>query len=75
MKTSCCGALYELDPQVGKILLHGGQVDITQSDLTLVQEGNGQYDNGFGNVLKKCPDCGYETKEDFEFCPKCGKRF
>ena len=75
VKTSCCGALYELDPQVGKILLHGGQVDITQSDLTLVQEGNGHYDNGFGNVLKKCPDCGYETKEDFEFCPKCGKRF
>ena len=46
-----------------------------QKDLTLVQEGNGRYDNGFGNRVKKCPNCGYETQEDFEFCPKCGTRF
>ena len=31
--------------------------------------------NGFGNRVKKCPNCGYETQEDFEFCPKCGTRF
>lgn len=74
VKMSCCGGLYELDPQVGKILLKGGQVDITQGDLTLVQEGNCSFDNGYGNLTKRCAGCGYETKEDFEFCPKCGKR-
>ena len=25
--------------------------------------------------LKRCSNCGYETKENFEYCPKCGKRF
>lgn len=24
---------------------------------------------------KRCSSCGYETQEDFEFCPKCGQRF
>ena len=75
VKMSCCGTVYELDPEVGKILARGGQVDIEQKDLTLVQERNGRYDNGFGNRVKKCPNCGYETQEDFEFCPKCGTRF
>jgi hypothetical protein len=75
VKMSCCGTVYELDPEVGKILARGGQVDIEQKDLTLVQEGNGRYDNGFGNRVKKCPNCGYETQEDFELCPKCGTRF
>lgn len=50
-------------------------MDITRKDLTLVQEGNGRYDNGFGSQVRKCQNCGYETQEDFEFCPKCGTRF
>ncbi|MCH5255626.1 MAG: zinc-ribbon domain-containing protein, partial [Lachnospiraceae bacterium] len=24
---------------------------------------------------KRCNNCGFETQEDFEFCPKCGMRF
>lgn len=24
---------------------------------------------------KKCNNRGYETNEDFEFCPKCGLKF
>lgn len=75
VKMSCCGTVYELDPEVGKILARGGQVDITEKDLTLVQEGNGRYDNGYGNAVRRCPNCGYETQEDFAFCPKCGARF
>ncbi|WP_353885973.1 zinc-ribbon domain-containing protein, partial [uncultured Clostridium sp.] len=22
---------------------------------------------------KVCPSCGFETDEDFSYCPKCGK--
>ncbi len=22
-----------------------------------------------------CDNCGFETSEDFDFCPKCGTRF
>lgn len=71
---SCCDAVYELDPEVGKALLQGRQADIKSSDLTLVQEGRrrGYYDSGTYKTWKKCGNCGYETEEDFEYCPKCG---
>ena len=76
VKMSCCEAVYELNPEKGKALARGQQVDITQSDLTLVQEGNRRstYENGAYKVWKKCVRCGYETEEDFEYCPKCGGR-
>ncbi|WP_408633815.1 zinc-ribbon domain-containing protein [Pseudobutyrivibrio xylanivorans] len=25
--------------------------------------------------FKRCSNCGYETAEDFDYCPKCGLRF
>ena len=28
---------------------------------------------GFARIRKRCAACGYETEEDFDFCPKCGK--
>ena len=76
VKMSCCDAVYELDQEVGKALLHGQQADIKSSDLTLVQEGRrrGYYDSGTYKTWKKCGNCGYETEEDFEYCPKCGRR-
>ena len=33
-------AVYELDPEVGKRLLRGEEVEITERDLTLRQDGN-----------------------------------
>ncbi len=62
--------------EVGKALLHGQQADIKSSDLTLVQEGRrrGYYDSGTYKTWKKCGNCGFETEEDFEYCPKCGRR-
>ena len=30
---------------------------------------------GWNSRRKRCANCGYETEEDFEFCPKCGRRF
>lgn len=69
VQTSCCKALYELDPEIGKRIAHGENIEILPENLTLV--GNG----GYGDSYKKCNNCGYETAEDFEFCPKCGNRF
>lgn len=73
---SCCEAVYELNPEAGKALLRGQQVDIAQSDLTLVREGSrrSSYENGAYKVWKKCVRCGYETEEEFEYCSKCGGR-
>lgn len=85
VKMSCCGAVYELDPEVGYQLLRGGNVDIREEDLTLVQDGGGNpWSRGWGRdedaafggrgERRRCPNCGYETEEDFSFCPKCGSR-
>ena len=71
VKMSCCGTVYELDPEVGKRLGHGEQADITETDLTLVQAGR----RTSGWNRKHCEACGYETEEDFEYCPKCGRKF
>ncbi|MCR5371636.1 MAG: zinc ribbon domain-containing protein [Clostridium sp.] len=69
VKMSCCGAVYDLDPEKGMAILRGQQAEITEADLTLREEGQGR------RYVKKCSSCGYETEEDFEFCPKCGQRF
>ena len=67
--TSCCGTLYELDPEVGKAIARGEQIEILPQHLRLVNRG------GYSRGVKRCSNCGYETAEDFEFCPKCGMRF
>lgn len=72
VKMSCCGAVYELDPEVGRLLLRRADTEIREEDLTLVQDGNGNPWSSSGK--KRCPACGYEAEPDFEYCPKCGKR-
>lgn len=71
VQMSCCNTIYELNPEKGKQVSHGETVDITEQDLTIIEPGrrNSQWSQ------KKCMSCGYETAEDFEFCPKCGHRF
>ena len=73
VRMTCCGAVYSLEQEVGQQILAGRDVEIRPEDLTLVQgsDGSGTY----GRVKKHCDHCGYETLEDFEYCPKCGERF
>lgn len=73
VRMTCCGAVYSLDQEVGKAILAGRDVEIRQEDLTLVQGGDGS--GTYGRMKKHCSRCGYETFEDFEYCPKCGERF
>ncbi|MCR5475021.1 MAG: zinc ribbon domain-containing protein [Lachnospiraceae bacterium] len=67
VETTCCHALYELDPEVGKRIANGENIEIRQEDLTKVMDGQ--------SSVKVCQSCGYMTGEDFEYCPKCGSRF
>lgn len=69
VQTGCCGALYELDPEIGKAIARGEQVEILPQHLRRIHQGS------YGRRVKHCNYCGYETAEDFEFCPKCGNRF
>ena len=73
VRMTCCGAVYSLEKEVGQQILAGRDVEIRPEDLTLVQGGDGS--GTYGQVKKHCDHCGYETFEDFEYCPKCGERF
>ena len=68
VQTSCCGTIYELDPEIGKAIARGEQAEIRPEHLSRVNRGGYSY-------RKHCSRCGYETSEDFEYCPKCGNRF
>ena len=72
----CCSAIYELEPEIGKAILRGEEPAITSADLHLVQEGKytRTWQEGSGNPHKKCMRCGFETDEDYNYCPKCGGR-
>lgn len=73
VKTTCCGTVYELDPEIGKRLSKGEDLEIKPEELTLVSEGHQA--PAWQMPVKRCQVCGYETKENFDFCPKCGNRF
>lgn len=104
VRTSCCGSLYQLRPEVGRAIERGENVPIQQTDLYLerrgqagaqnrsagVQNGAAYGQNAAGapagsaqqRLLEQqgkwtmvCYNCGYTTTEDFEYCPKCGKKF
>ena len=71
VQTSCCNTLYELDREIGRRIERGEAVRILPEHLQKVGNDRSGYRNG---VYKRCPNCGYETTEDFVFCPKCGTR-
>lgn len=66
VETSCCGTLYMLDAEVGRCIARGEDVEIRPEHLSPC---------GQGGAYKRCGNCGYATQEDFDFCPKCGKKF
>ena len=71
VQTSCCNTLYELDREMGRRMERGEDVRILPEHLKIV--GNGKSDHHYSGC-KRCQNCGYETTEDFVFCPKCGMR-
>ena len=72
---SCCGTVYDLNPEVGRRMARGENVEISPSDLTLVKAGTRKQWQAPSGNRRVCANCGYETEEDFTYCPKCGGRF
>lgn len=66
VQASCCGAVYLLDPEIGRRIARGEQLEIRPEHLTPVQ--------GRERTARRCANCGYLAQEDFDFCPKCGSR-
>ena len=64
-QSSCCKSIFILDNEKGKMIKNGEEVIIEDSDLTIVNE----YES-----IKNCRTCGYQTSQDFDYCPKCGNK-
>ncbi len=71
VQMSCCNTIYELNAEKGRLVSRGESIEITEQDLTIIESGRRTSEWN----RKKCTSCGYETTENFEFCPKCGQRF
>ena len=69
VQTSCCNTVYELDATIGRQIERGEDVKILPEHL----RRTGNQWTGYAGY-KRCTNCGYETTEDFVFCPKCGTR-
>lgn len=71
VQMSCCNTIYELNADKGKQLSWKESIKITEQDLTIIEteRRTSQWKQN------SCANCGYETSEDFEYCPKCGQKF
>lgn len=68
LRTTCCGSTCLIDKELGKKIADGRITSIDVNQLNFTRDWSYvQY--------KRCPSCGYETNEDFMFCPKCGRKF
>lgn len=61
----CCGASCQLDPELGRRIAKGEVTSLDPSSLP--------FQRGYGK--RRCRRCGYETSEEFAYCPQCGTRF
>lgn len=88
VRTTCCGTVYQLAPDIGRRIERGEDVEIRAEHLQTAgqqaagQQAAGQWTAGqqttgqqAGPGYRRCSNCGYTTSEDFEYCPKCGRHF
>ena len=73
-ESTCCGTVYELSSESGKRIFRGEQTSIRDEDI-ISRADMGTCSCDWNRNHKKCGYCGYETDEDFQYCPKCGREF
>lgn len=64
VKSGCCGTVYSINKEIGDRILRGEQIALREQELHLIQQGRNSF-------TKQCPNCGFETQEDFQYCPRC----
>lgn len=63
VRTPCCGALYELDPEIGRAFERNPNTEIRPERLRRLNAAS---------PYKYCPTCQVTVPPDFEYCPYCG---
>lgn len=66
-----CNSIYEISKEKGKSIEKGEDLALEKEDMRVVQEGK-RY--GKNALERRCPNCGKVLKEDYEYCPYCGKK-
>jgi hypothetical protein len=66
VRNTCCGTIYSISKDLGERIRKGMEVSVSEMDLDLIHESYSFY--------KQCSQCGYETMENFQYCPKCSNR-
>lgn len=85
IRMSCCDAVYELAPDVGRAIARGEMVEIRDQDLKLVQDGRYRYSSVQASAAqdgepeeipqtRRCPICKSEVPGEYKYCPHCGQR-
>lgn len=64
VESTCCGNIYSISNELGDRIARREQIILTEQDLQLIQGRK-------LNFTRHCPNCGFETQEDFEYCPRC----
>lgn len=66
VKYTCCNSIYVLDDEIGTKISHGENISISEDNLHLADYNI--------PTINRCNNCGYICDNDFEYCPKCGKK-
>jgi rubredoxin len=64
VKTSCCGSTYSINRELGRKIERNEDVTLEEQDLHIIRPG-------YDHRIKRCLNCGFETIEDYRYCPKC----
>ncbi|MCD8082537.1 MAG: zinc ribbon domain-containing protein [Clostridiales bacterium] len=67
VRAACCDTTVEIEKDLGRQIERG---EVTSLPSDIIPQ---TYRYGAPRQLR-CPSCGYETVDDFQFCPKCGQR-
>lgn len=65
VKSSCCNTIYTISKELGSRIEKGENVIIKDEDLQLVYDGK-------WNAGRRCPHCGGEIDQNYQYCPHCG---
>ena len=64
-RMSCCGASCSISKETGRAIEKKKISEIPEEELKFTGSG----------AKHHCAHCGFETDEDFQYCPKCGRPF
>ncbi|MBR5047628.1 MAG: zinc ribbon domain-containing protein [Eubacterium sp.] len=66
VRMTCCGAVTEIDKELGRRIEKGLVSSLDAEDLHFYLTEDSR---------RHCSNCGFTTEEDYAYCPRCGKPF